>query len=237
MKAASALLEPQRTDSSARRLLLVGAGAGPLFVVSSVAQAVLRSGFDPRKHPPSALALGDAGWVQSGTFIVSGLFFVIGAVGLRRSLPPAETRWAPRGIGIFGVALAAGGIFVMDPAFGFPPGTPAGVGDEVSWHAATHGVLFPLGFATILGTCFVMANRYARQGRRLARWTSMIAGPVALVLASWPNLGGEPDGRFLPMWAGVVIAFGWLSAVLADAARNPTLNQPRELRPEGSTAP
>lgn len=227
-----------RTDPTARRLLMVGAFAGPIFVVSSVTQALLRSGFDPQEHPPSALALGGAGWVQSGTFIVAGLFFVLGAVGLYRSLSQLETRWAPRCIGIFGLALAAGGVFVMDPAFGFPRGTPAGIGDEVSWHAVIHGVLFPLGFAMILVTCFVMARRYAKQGRRLAMWTAIIVGPVALFLASWPNLAGAPDGRFLPQWAGVAIAFGWLSVVLADAAaRNSTPTQPSEFRPEGSNAP
>jgi hypothetical protein len=235
MMSATRPTDPQRTDSSTRRPLLAGAIAAPVFVVSSITQAWLRSGFDPHKHPPSALALGDSGWVQSGTFVIAGVLFVIGAVGLRRSLAPTGPRWAPRCIGIFGLALAAGGIFVMDPAFGFPPGTPNGVGDDVSWHAAMHGILFPLGFAAILVTCFVMAHRYAEQGRRLARWTSMAVGPLALVLASWPNLGGAPDGRFLPMWAGVAIAFIWLSAVLADAARESTPVLLPELRPERGT--
>jgi hypothetical protein len=110
----------------------------------------------------------------------------------------------------------------MDPALGFPPGTPDGVGDTVSWHAAIHGVLFPLGFAAILMSCFAMARYYARAGRRIAQWAAVTAGPVALLLATWPNLGGSPDGRFLPIWVGVAVAFGWTSAVLADAPREHT---------------
>lgn len=208
------------------RLLLYGAAAGPFFIVSSLAQAALRSGFDPSQHPPSALALGGAGWIQSVTFVMAGLGYFIGSLGLARALAPAGVRWAPRCIAVFGTALVAGGIFIMDPAFGFPPGTPDGVGDTVTWHAALHGVLFPLGFAAILISCFLMARHYARAGRRDAQWASIAAGPVALILASWPNLGGSPDGRFLPMWLGVAVAFGWTSAVLADAARARSPQQP-----------
>lgn len=200
-------------------MLVLGAIAGPLFVVSSLAQAALRTGFDLREHPPSALALGEVGWIQSATFVAAGLCFLVGAYGLARTMEETGTRWAPRFIGVFGLALVAGGIFTMDPAFGFPPGAPDGVGDTVSWHAVIHGVMFPLGFAAIVIGSFAMARHYALAGRRFARWASIAAGPVALLLATWPTLGGSPDGRFLPMWAGVVVAFGWTSAVLADAAR------------------
>lgn len=104
-----------------QRLLLVGAVAGPLFIVSSLAQAALRSGFDLSQHPPSALALGDTGWIQSATFATAGLCFLVGSRGLARSMAPTGTRWAPRCIGVFGIALLAGGMFTMDPAFRFPP--------------------------------------------------------------------------------------------------------------------
>jgi hypothetical protein len=193
-----------------RRRLLLGAIAGPFFVVSSLTQVVARSGFDPAQHPPSALALGDAGWVQVVTFVLAGLEFTAGAFGLRHTGTGPKGRWAPLFVGVFGVALVAGGLFRMDPAFGFPPGTPDGVGDSVSWHAAVHGVLFPLGFVSILAAGWSLSRRYSAQGRRLLRWSAVLVGPVVLVLSTWPNLGGDPQGRFWPLWAGVALAFGWV---------------------------
>jgi hypothetical protein len=200
------------------RLLLAGAVAGPLFAASSLVQAVTRARFDPAQQPPSALALGDLGWVQVTTFVVAGLGFTAGGLGLRRAVAGQQGRWAPVFVGVFGLALVAGGLFRMDPAFGYPPGTPDGVTGSVSWHAAIHGVLFPLGFASILAAGWSLSRRYATQDRPFMRSAAIAAGPVVLVLSAWPNVGGDPQGRFWPLWLGVCVAFGWVSFALADAA-------------------
>ena len=202
-----------------RRLLGVGAAAGPFFVGSSLLQAALRTGFDPRQQPPSALALGGAGWVQMLTFVVAGVGFTAGALVLRRVITGLEGRWAPRWLGMFGLALIAGGLFRMDPAFRFPPGTRDGVGETVSWHAAVHGILFPLGFAAILAAGWSLSRRYAALSRTRMRWIALAVGPLAIILSMLPNIGGNPQGRFLSLWLGVVVAFGWVSFVLGDAAR------------------
>jgi hypothetical protein len=219
---------------TARSLLQAGAFAGPLFVVSSLVQASVRAGFDPAQHPPSALALGGAGWVQVLTFVLAGTGFMAGAVGLRRTISGRQGRTAPVFIGVFGLALVAGGLFRMDPAFGFPPGTPDGTGDSVSWHAAIHGILFPLGFVSILAAGWSLSRRYAAHHRALMRWSANVIGPIALFLSVWPNLGGNPQGRFLPLWLGVAVAFAWMSFALADAARSTTHLQ--QVRAQGRTA-
>ena len=54
------------------------------------------------------------------------------------------------------------------------------------------------------------------------RWVAIMVGPVALVLAVLPDIGGDPQGRFLPLWLSVAVAFGWVSFVLADVARTLT---------------
>lgn len=196
--------------------LIAGAVAGPLLVVSSVVQGLVREGFDFEAHPPSALALGPAGIVQQVTFVVSGLLLVLGGRGLRgRGLG----RWVPRSVIVLGTCLAAAGVFRMDPAFGFPPGTPPGVGAHVSWHAAIHGVLFPIGFLALVGAAVLAARRYARAGRSAMSRTAYLAAASSLVLSLWPNLGGSPDGRFAPMWVGVAIGYAWTSLLFVDAAR------------------
>jgi Protein of unknown function (DUF998) len=120
---------------------------------------------------------------------------------------------------VFGCALIAAGAFRMDPAFGFPPGTPAGAAAGVSWHAAVHGLLFPLGFGAIVAGCVVMAGRFGRQHRRGWQRYCIATAPVSLALCMWPNLAARPDGRFLPMWIGIAVAFAWTSAVIADIRR------------------
>jgi Protein of unknown function (DUF998) len=197
-------------------LLLAGACAGPLLVTSSLLQGVLRQGFDFRRHPPSALALGSAGAVQQVTFASAGLLLVAGAMGLRHL---DVGRWAPRSVMLLGGALAAAGLFSMDPAFGFPPGAPPGVGDAISWHAAIHGVLFPIGFLGLVATAVLMGRRYGRAGRRSMRSIAHIAAVASLGLSLWPNLGGDPEGRFLPMWAGIVIGYAWMSMLFVDLRR------------------
>ncbi len=146
------------------RLLIAGAVAGPFFIASSLVQAVTRAGFDPARHPPSALALGDAGWVQVVTFVMTGLGFTAGAIGLHRTVTRRVGRWAPWFVGGFGIALVTGGLFRMDPAFGFPPGTRDGVGESVSWHPAIHGILFPLGFACVLAAGWSLSPYYTVAG-------------------------------------------------------------------------
>lgn len=172
---------PSRTGA----LLLAGSCAGPLLVTSSLLQGVLRHGFDFRRHPPSSLALGSAGAVQQVTFAVAGLLLVAAALGLRRL---DVDRWTPRLVMLLGGALAAAGVFRMDPGFGFPPGTPPGVGDAISWHAAVHGVLFPLGFAGLVATAVLMGRWYGRAGRRSMQVSAYVAAVVSLVLSLWPNL-------------------------------------------------
>lgn len=152
-------------------------------------------------------------------FVVTGVLWSAASVGLRRALRGPGSVWAPRLVLVFGAALAAGGAFRMDAAFGFPPGTPQGTPPEVTWHGAIHGIVFPVGFAALVAACFVFARRFATLGRPGWRWASVIAGPAALLLAAWPS-AGDPDGRFLPLWIGVVVAMGWLSAVIGDARRH-----------------
>lgn len=203
---------------SPRVLLGAGTVAGPFFVASIIVHATFRTGFHPAEHPPSALSLGDTGWIQTSTFLVAGLAFLVGAIGLGLTSDRHEGRWAPRFASVFALALMAGGLFPMDPAFGFPPGTPDGVGESVSWHAVIHGIVFPLGFLSICAFGWSMSRRHAAEGRVLVRWMAVLVGPAVLVLSIWPNLAGDPQGRFLPLWLGVILAFLWMSFTFGDAA-------------------
>lgn len=209
---------PTATPGGAEPLLRAGMVGGVLFLVSSVLQGALREGFSFSDHPPSALAGGDLGWAQVATFVVSGLLVAAGGAGLRLALDGPGAVWGPRLITIFGASLAAGGLFPMDPAFGYPPGAPPGAPDPVSWHGIVHGVVFMLGFGSLVIACVVFARRYRREEASGRRWTSLACGAAMLVLASSPNVG-DPDGRFLLLWLAVAVSMGWTTAVITDVGR------------------
>ncbi len=76
-----------------RSLLGYGVIAGTVYVVTVLAQALLRPGFDLAHDDASLLSNGDFGWVQVANFVVTGLMVVACAAGIRRpwraaGLPP-----------------------------------------------------------------------------------------------------------------------------------------------------
>ena len=69
-----------------RILLWCGAVGPAFFIVSFLVQGAVRPAYDPLRHPISSLSLGGgAAWVQSATFLVTGLLVIGFAVGLGRA--------------------------------------------------------------------------------------------------------------------------------------------------------
>ena len=209
---------PGALPMTPRRLSLSltgGALAGPLFLVASFAQGASRDGFSFTDHPPSALGNGDFGWIQMANFVIVGAMLAAAGVAVGHTLDGPGSVWGPRLLMVFGVALAAAGIFPMDPGFGFPPGTPPGTPSAISVHGVVHGLAFFVGFGALVAACFVFSRRYNALHRPVWRWFSIVAGPASLVLAAVPN-AGNPEGRFLPLWLAVTVAFAWSSSVIND---------------------
>lgn len=125
---ASTVASTQSSVARTRTLLACGTVAGPLFVLVVAAQMLTRDGFDITRHPLSLLSLGELGWIQVTNFVVSGTLFVAAAVGMRRAMVEGTgATWGPRLIGLFGSCLVWAGVFVADPADGFP-------GRHSAWH-------------------------------------------------------------------------------------------------------
>jgi hypothetical protein len=197
---------------STRALLTAGVIGGPLFILTVVVQELTRDGFDPKRHALSQLSTGDLGWLQITNFIVSGLLFLAAAVGIRQVLRGSRAgTWGPWLIGIFGGALIWGGVFVADPALGFPPGTPDTVPEELSWHGALHIVGPVAAGIAIVAACFVFARRFAGLGQRGWAWYSVGAAVVNLVLAA---VGFAVEDYRLVL-AGGILVWSWASVVCA----------------------
>ncbi|WP_354642030.1 DUF998 domain-containing protein [Kitasatospora camelliae] len=201
-----------------RTLLTAGALAGPLFAALALGQAATREGFDLTRHPLSALSTGSLGWLQIANFLLSGALFTAGAVGLRRSLrgTPGGT-WAPRLLLASGLGTIAAGLFTMDPAGGFPAGTPDGAPQTLSWHAAAHLAAGSLAFTALIAACYVLGRHYRRTGDRRRALLSRVAGTALLLGNGWA-MGGGPAGT-LTLAVGALTAMLWASAAAAHHRR------------------
>ena len=190
--------------------LIAGIVSAPLFLVVAVVQAFIREGFDIRRHAISTLTLGDAGWIQSVNFIVTGALAVLAAVGIgnlmRGGKGSTGTPWL---VGLYGIGMIGAGLFLPDPGQSFPPGAPDGMPAEMSSSAAIHSLAFFVAFICLVAACFVMARRFAAIGD--GRWQAycIATGIVAPLLIA--------AGMFPGSWIGVlmgfagVVAFGWVS--------------------------
>jgi hypothetical protein len=221
MISSTSALNSESTPTTGR-LLTCGAIAGPLFIVVALLQAFVRDGFDVSRHPVSMLALGDTGWIQIANFIITGALFVACAVGLRRVLHPGRGgTWGPLLIGLFGMALIGGGVFLSDPALGFPPGTPEGPPANLSAHGILHGIAFGIGMLSLIAAFFVFARRFAAAHDRGWSRYSMASGVTFIVLF----VAGMTTNDFRILGIAIIVGWMWASLVAVRLQRTARLQE------------
>lgn len=203
---------------SSRWLLACGVVAGPLFTLAYVLAGITRAGYSPLRHPVSSLALGPHGWIQSLSFVASGLLLLAFTWGLGRATSrTGSTRWGPRLMGAAAVVLVVAGVFVTDPVSGYPPGTPARP-TALTVRGTVHAACALLGFVILVAAMFVFARAFAR--RRERGWTvySLASGVVttaAFLLTlqaisqkpGWVELGGLFER------VAFIVGLGWVTAI------------------------
>jgi hypothetical protein len=213
---------PPTTAFPAARLLGAAAAAAPLFATSVLVQAATRDGYDITRHPASMLANGDLGWVQIATFLTAGLLMLAGAVGLRTVLRQGPGRvWGPRLLTAEGVGLLIAGVCRLDPADGFPPGTPTGTPATMSWHSVAHNLAGTVVFLAMIATCFVLARRFTGPWRTIG----YVCGATFSIGLVWCYTGGA--GGALILFLGVVTGWSWICATAAHLARTAARNPER----------
>jgi hypothetical membrane protein len=203
-------------DRTTRTLLTCGVFAGPLFMVVGLIQSFTIPGFDLTHHYLSMLSSSpEFGWIQIANFVISGLLIVAGSAGIRRALRGGTLgRVSPVLLGLFGAGLAAAGVFVADPALGFPPGTPDAIPTNQTWHSIMHGVSAIVSFTFLTAACFTLGYRFSKQRERGWAAYSVLSGIIAFAMPSIPNPWG---GVFLFVAAG--IGFAWVAALCVKLTR------------------
>ncbi|WP_418005028.1 DUF998 domain-containing protein [Mycobacterium sp. PDNC021] len=206
MTPAPPMATPRRIATAT--LITAGIVGAVQITVISLTLAVTRTGFDMRRHANSQLVLGDWGWIQTVDFIVFGLLMMAAAIGTARVSRPSRAGLIAAA-GVFGYGLGAGvivGFNPTDPAFGFPPGTPAVYAgyDQISTSARIHGVAGMVGFLAMTTACFAFARYFA--GVRRTGWSVASAAMGAAVVVVCGLLGASASAAtdqfdFRPTWA------------------------------------
>jgi hypothetical membrane protein len=194
-------------SASTRLLLLLGAIAGPLFILTVLVQDYTRAGFDQRLDMLSLLALGSFGWIQMANFITTGILDVLYSVGLRRSLRRGKSgTWAPIFIGVHGFWLVWVGIFRTDPANGFPPGvvpvTPP------TWHGILHALGAPFAFLSLAAGILAFGRLFL--SRRNSGWALYcFASAMAMVVIFFV---GFTQPTLVARTLRLAVLIGWSAA-------------------------
>lgn len=139
-------------------------------------------------------------------------------------------------LSIFGLGMIAAGVFLPDPARGYPPGVPNRTPHEVSWHHHIHGVVGgPVAFIAIFGTCLTLA------GRLDGAWRlhTMLTAVVGLALTIWTALAYQKDavntGLVQRALILVVLELDCAAGYPPSPASAPTLTQADRLKGGGSS--
>ncbi|MEU7896285.1 DUF998 domain-containing protein [Nonomuraea sp. NPDC049152] len=148
-----------------RTLLACGIVAGPWFLGVALVQGLTREPFDFTRNAISQLSLGDLGWIQVTSFVITACLALAASIGLRRALNggPGGT-WAPRLVAVFGASFLANAAFSADPGAGFPDaGHQAAV---LSTTGAIHMAGAMVGFLSLCAAFVVMGRHFAARGER-----------------------------------------------------------------------
>lgn len=190
-------------------LLLCGVIAGPFFTLAWLVEGATRANYDPMRYPISSLSMGESGWMQITTFIITGLLFLAFGLELRQILrQPSASVWGPWLIMLLGIGLMGAGIFVTDPLNGYPAGTPI-----LPTERTAHGILHDIfGIPVFLGlpiACFVFARYFTRQGEPNWAWYSRLSGIGMFAVFFVARLGF----RLLDTYTNLAANFGLLQRI------------------------
>jgi len=213
---------------AARTALWAGIAGPVLFIVVFLVEGVIREGYDPVRLQVSYLSLGEGGWVQVLSFLVSGALILVFAGALRGVLeggPGAVT--GTLGVALAGAGLVIAGVFSTMPAFGWPPGTPDGFPSDIP----------PTGYLHVLGAlCFfggmilapaALARRFWRE--RSVGWTVYCLATAVVVFVFQGAASSDPSGHPLyPDAVGlfqriaIVAGLAWIALLAARCLRSDT---------------
>jgi hypothetical membrane protein len=187
----------------------IGVAAVLLLILVSTLDGLTRPGYSLTRHWVSHLALGDRGWLGTGTLLATGVLYAAFGLGLRRT-----SRWGAGLVTLSGVALITAGAFRIDPGLDYPPGATATHTASGSAHDAAAGVLF----LSLTVAAVLLGRGVGRTGAGIVVAVAIIGTFIACSVlvaldysGAWPS---APSGLLEKIAIGVAMAWPVVAAVL-----------------------
>lgn len=195
-----------------RLLLACGVIGSLLNMVVLLTLGATRASYNAWQIPDSSLELGEGGWIQITNYIVTGVLLLGFAVGLRRVLRSGRgSTWGPILLGFVGLSFIGIGVFVTDPALGYPPGASS----AATIHGTLHDVFGQLQFIALSAACFVLARRdAANPAARGWAWYSiatgfLVAASDVVFVLTFKLVDGGPAGLISRI--GIIVGGTWIT--------------------------
>ncbi|MDG5815663.1 DUF998 domain-containing protein [Chitinispirillales bacterium ANBcel5] len=196
-------MDKQPKNQPLNLLLLCGPAGSCFFVIMFIVQGLLREDYDGLRFPVSSLAIGEYGWIQILSFVITGVLILLFSVGFR----VAATRIFDKHrllsflLVTAGVGLIGTGLFPSDPIYGYPPSEPLKLAQyTISGHL--HNLFSLLLMASFTLACLVAAKEYIKG--ELKMWAVYsTASAISIVLFFILAYIGYQQVPFLVDYAGL----------------------------------
>lgn len=187
--------------------------AGPLvFIVSFCIQGIFKKDYSALRYPISSLSIGENGWIQIVTFIISGLLIFLFSIAVKKKL---NNKLVAALFALAGVGLISAGIFTTDPVFGFPENMPFKK-IPFTLHGKLHTWFSLLVFIGIPLNCFLMSKYFSSIKVWGWKYYSLATGIIMLILflftgIAFNQLWGLQAVAGLLQRLCVITGFVWIS--------------------------
>lgn len=201
-------------------LLAAGVLGWLQFVAVFFFEGATRAGYNWVGDAVSLLSLTTAGIVDIASLVLLGVLQIGMAVAVQAAWAPTNSwSWGPLLLGLAGVGFICAGVFVTDPAQGYPPGTPNGVAVSATLHGTLHfAVGASLVFGGLTASSFVFARRYWVDRMPLRSLWSVIAGLAViggLAGFAFATVHGGPAGLFERL--SFIAGLAWAAMLAKDS--------------------
>ena len=170
-------------------LISCGAIASFIFTFSWIIQGIFKYSYNSLSMSISSLAIGSFGWIQSFTFILTGVLLVLFAFGffkLSKMRFNQISKWAYIFIFICGLGLIGAGCFTTGYINGYS--TPEMLSNEYL-RSILNQLFLTIFFFGIALACFIFGNYFTY--KRDLKWLvySSLSGMIILITFLITNLG------------------------------------------------
>ena len=202
-----------------RSLLGYGVMAGPFYIVVSLAQALVRDGFDLSRHEWSLLADGPGGWIQVLNFVLTGPWS-----SPRRSGTAGRSARVARLAGRPGCSACTASRWwrpeCSAPTHERVPRGHPGRSARAPEHAGhpAHGV-GRRRVPCLVAATWLLAGRFRQAGHRTQSRFTRATGVVFLVAFAGIASGAASPLVNLAFTAAVVLTWVWLSLISVQLYR------------------